>query len=130
MSASDGCRTVAVLTVDDQALFRTAAMAVVDATPGFEVVGEAASGEEALQLSARVRPDLVLLDVRMPGMDGVETARRLAEFDPGVVVVLISLEDTADVAARAQGSGAVAFVAKERLCPTLLSSLWDAYRRR
>jgi DNA-binding NarL/FixJ family response regulator len=130
MSVSEVRGTIGVLAVDDQALFRSAAMAVVDATPGFEVVGAAASGAEALRLTAQLRPDLVLLDVRMPGMDGVETARRLVAGEPGAVVVLVSLEDSADVAALAQGCGAVAFVAKERLCPALLASLWDAHGHR
>ena len=75
--------SIGVLTVDDQPLFRSAAAAVVDATPGFEAVGEASSGEEALQLSSELRPDLVLLDVRMPGMDGIETAQRLAATAAG-----------------------------------------------
>ena len=76
---------IGVLTVDDQPLFRSAAAAVVDATPGFEAVGEASSGEEALRLSSELRPDLVLLDVRMPGIDGIETARRLAATRPETV---------------------------------------------
>ena len=65
---------VRVLTVDDQAVFRGIAREVIDATPGFEAVGEAASGEEALAAVARLDPQLVLLDVRMPGLDGVDVA--------------------------------------------------------
>ena len=57
----------------------------MDATPGFVAVGEASSGEEALQLSSELEPDLVLVDVRMPGMDGIETARRLAATRPETV---------------------------------------------
>src|SRR5829696_277048 len=98
MSPSHTSRKVGVLTVDDQTLFRMAAAAVVDATAGFEAIGEAASGEEALRLSSALRPDLVLLDVRMPGMDGIETARRLAVAQPDTVVVLVSIEDMTDIA--------------------------------
>ena len=75
--------TVGVLTVDDQQVFREVAVAVIEATPGFEPVGQAASGEEALRLLETLRPDLALIDVRMPGMDGVETARRLAALFAG-----------------------------------------------
>jgi YesN/AraC family two-component response regulator len=62
---------VRVVTVDDQAAFRRAAEAVIRASPGFELAGEAASGEEGLSVVGRVQPDLVLVDVRMPGIDGV-----------------------------------------------------------
>ena len=73
---------VRVLTVDDQAVFRGIAREVIDATPGFESVGEAASGEEALAAVDRLDPQLVLLDVRMPGLDGIEVARRLRATHP------------------------------------------------
>jgi DNA-binding NarL/FixJ family response regulator len=129
MSTADGSRTVAVLTVDDQPLFRRAAIAVVDATPGFEAIGEAASGEEALALASTLRPDLILLDVRMPGMDGIETARRLTAAHPDIVVVLISLDDTAGLAALARSAGAVAWLPKQLLGPTLLTQLWTNHRR-
>jgi DNA-binding NarL/FixJ family response regulator len=118
---------IGVLTVDDQPLFRSAAAAVVDATPGFEAVGEASSGEEALRLSSELRPDLVLLDVRMPGMDGIETARRLAATRPETVIVLISIDDIGDIAPRARLAGAAASVRKQTLCPRLLEELWAAH---
>ena len=130
MSAGETQRTVGVLTVDDQPLFRTAAAAVVEATQGFESVGEAGSGEEALRLCATLRPDLVLLDVRMPGMDGIETARRLARSQPEALVVLISLDDLTDMAALLERSGAAASAQKQSLCPQVLERLWAAHRQR
>jgi DNA-binding NarL/FixJ family response regulator len=129
MSTRDTPRSVGVLTVDDQPLFRAAAAAVVDATPGFETIGEAASGEEALLLSPSLRPDLVLLDVRMPGIGGVETARRFAEAQPEAVVILISIEDMTDIAALVRTSGAAASVPKQALCPKVLAALWATHRR-
>jgi CheY-like chemotaxis protein len=72
-------RAVRVLTVDDQAVFRRIADDVIAATQGFEAVGEAGGGDEALEAVQRLAPDLVLLDVRMPGVDGIEVARRLVE---------------------------------------------------
>ena len=89
---------VGVLVVDDQTPFRRVALEVVEATPGFEPLGEAASGEEALALVAQLSPELILLDVRMPVMDGIETARRLSAVHPGGVVVLISIDDPVRVA--------------------------------
>jgi chemotaxis response regulator CheB len=70
---------VTVLTVDDQAVFRRAVGDLIAATPGFEEVGQATSGAEALELAQALQPDLVLLDVRMDDMDGIETAQRLLE---------------------------------------------------
>ena len=73
---------VRVLTVDDQVVFRRAARDVITATPGFEPVGDAESGEEALAEVERLRPELVLLDVRMPGIGGIEAARRIPQPIP------------------------------------------------
>jgi two-component system invasion response regulator UvrY len=116
-----------VVTVDDQAVFRSVAREVVEATPGFEPAGEAASGEEAIQLLEAVKPQLVLVDVRMPGMDGVETARRLRAAHPELVIVLISLEDPSSVPSTAADCGAVTFVRKQDFGPRLLRRLWGAH---
>jgi DNA-binding NarL/FixJ family response regulator len=118
---------VRVLTVDDQVVFREAARDVIDATDGFESVGDAGTGEEALAAVARLRPDLVLLDVRMPGCGGVEAARRITAAHPETVVVLISIEDTDEFAEDALASGAVAFVRKQDFGPAMLRSIWEAH---
>ena len=89
---SDPSNTVGVMVVDDQPPFRRAARAVINATEGFEAVGDAESGPEALRHVDQVQPDLVLIDVHMPDMDGFETARRLTESHPECVVVLVSLD--------------------------------------
>src|SRR4051794_41918513 len=81
---------VRVLTVDDQAPFREVARDLVEVTPGFAAVGEAESGEEALVMTRSVAPDLILLDLRMSGMDGLETARRLSAGHPPAGIVLVS----------------------------------------
>jgi two-component system invasion response regulator UvrY len=119
-------RTVRVLTVDDQAIFREAAREVIEATPGFEALADAASGAEALALVDALRPDLVLMDIRMPEMDGFETTRRLCASRPEAVVVLVSLEDSDDVPAGRE-CGAAASVRKQDFCPGLLQRLWGTY---
>lgn len=90
-----------------------AARRVIAATPGFEPLGEAASGEEALALAAELSPELILLDVRMPVMDGIETARRLSAEHPGAVVVLISINDPAELPQGVECCGAKALIRKQ-----------------
>jgi DNA-binding NarL/FixJ family response regulator len=120
-------RAVRVLTIDDQAIFRTLARAVIEATDGFAAIGEAAGGEEGLEAVARLAPDLVLLDVRMPGMGGIEVARRLAATHPEVVVVLISIEERIDVPSAAE-LDTVPLVRKQDFGPRLLRRLWAERR--
>ena len=118
---------VGVLTVDDQAVFRRVAREVIDATEGFEVLGEASSGEEALQLAETVEPDLFLVDVRMPGIDGPETARRLVAARPQSVVVLVSTEDPSAISSAAGSCGAVELIRKEDFAPATLRRLWSSH---
>ena len=108
-----------VLLVDDYAPFRESARGLLE-SGGFDVVGEAEDGEAALRLVKEVRPEVVLLDVHMPGLDGFEVARRLAELDPPPVVVLTSSRD--DYAPLVEGSAAHAFVRKDALSAETLAA--------
>jgi CheY-like chemotaxis protein len=119
---------VRVLTVDDQAVFRGIAREVIDATPGFQSVGEAASGEEALAAVDRLEPHLVLLDVRMPGLDGIEVARRLNATHTGTLLVLISIEDSVDLPSAARIADCVPLVRKQDFGPRLLKKIWREHR--
>jgi DNA-binding NarL/FixJ family response regulator len=123
-------RPVRVLTVDDQAVFRETARALVRRTPGFELVGESPDGETALRMAVDADPDIVLLDLRMTGLDGIETARRLSAQDPTRVIVLASATDVREVADLAGEAGAAAVIRKQWLSPRLLRGLWMAHRRR
>jgi len=116
--------SVAVLLVDDQAPFRSAARAVLRRTEGFELVGEAASGPEAIELANSLEPGLVLMDINMPEMNGVEATRRILTEHPSTVVFLCSTYDAADLPAGATTSGAAAYVHKEHLSPSTLRRLW------
>jgi two-component system, NarL family, invasion response regulator UvrY len=112
------------MVVDDQAPFRRAARAVIGATAGFEALGDAESGREALRSADQLEPDLVFIDLHMPGMDGLETARNLTDSHPECVVVLVSLDDLELPAEAVSACGAAAFVRKQELCPATLRSLW------
>jgi len=100
---------IGVMTVHHEEEARRAMRAVVSAASGFEVVGEAATAEEALELAVALRPDLALVAVRMPGIDGLETSRRLVAAlpDPTVVLLYASREPDADALARSEAAAAV-----------------------
>jgi two-component system, NarL family, invasion response regulator UvrY len=112
-----------VLVVDDSDAFRRAAASLVSAAPGLRLVGVAESGEEAIRLLPELKPDLVLLDVHMPGLGGLETARVIQSRRPEAVVVLVSA-DSGGIAADPRSLGAAAFLPKAELRPQKLAELW------
>ena len=113
---------VRVLIVDDQEPYRRAMGAVVDATDGFVVVGSATTGEESLTAAAELRPDLVLMDINLPGIDGIEAARRLSARPDGPVVVLLSTYDEDQF--ELSECGATAYIATAAFGPDRLSEAW------
>lgn len=119
--------TVGVLLVDDQPPFLVAARRLIDSTPGFESVGEATSGEGAVRLAAALRPDLVLMDVRMPGLGGLAAARCITTARSASAVVLVSADPQDVPDAAAEGCGAVAVISKQHLRPSSLTALWQRF---
>ncbi len=115
---------VPVLIVDDQAPFRRAAHAVITATDGFTVVGEAESGEEAVEMADALQPGLVLMDINLPGINGIEATRRITNAHPDAVVVLLSTYQAADLPSDADSCGAAAYVHKEEFGPALVQDVW------
>jgi DNA-binding NarL/FixJ family response regulator len=116
---------VSVLVVDDQAPFRLAARSVLRRAEGFELVGEAASGEEAVTMAAELHPELVLMDINMPGINGIEATRQIVANAPETVVFLCSTYQLSDLPPDAITSGARAYVNKEDLGAETLRRLWD-----
>jgi two-component system, NarL family, invasion response regulator UvrY len=116
--------TVRVLIVDDQAPFRSIARTVVGVTAGFDVVAEAETGEDAVVVAADSTPDLVLMDINMPGINGVEATRQILATQPEIVVVLVSTYQASDLPDGADTCGAAAYVHKEDMSPQMLTQLW------
>jgi DNA-binding NarL/FixJ family response regulator len=124
----DAGATVRVLIVDDQGTFRRAARSVVEVTTGFEVVGEAVTGEASLDAARALRPDLVLMDVHLPGIDGLEATRRiLAACDrQPPVILLLSTYEAGEYSDGPSECGAAAYLAKAEFGSASLSTAWAA----
>ena len=128
-ATEDTTRTVRVLIVDDQMPFRSVARTVIGMTAGFEVTAEAETGESAVDAVAEQTPDLVLMDINLPGINGIEATRRIRADHPDVEVILLSTYSEADLPADAHDVGALAYVHKEDFGPALVRDLWERARR-
>lgn len=116
---------VGVLIVDDQPPFRTVARTVVGLASGFRVVAEAESGEEAVAMASSEHPSLVLMDINLPGISGIEATRRITSDQPGTIVILMSTYDADSLPDDASSCGAARYVHKEDLSPALLVEIWE-----
>ena len=119
---------VRVLIVDDQALIRQALKTLLDLESGIEVVGEAADGLEALEMIPGTRPDVALVDVRMPRMDGVELVRHLAEEHPRVAAVVLTTFDDDEYVFEGLRAGARGYLLKDTVSGELVSAIRKASR--
>jgi DNA-binding NarL/FixJ family response regulator len=119
--------TVRVLVVDDEEIFRQAMAHVVAATEGFIVVGSAATGEESLAMAEASLPDLVLMDVNLPGIDGPEATQRLRSVEPRPIVLLLSTYDEVEV--DYLSSGAAGYISKAAFGPDRLTDAWTTASR-
>ena len=120
----DAVSAVPVLIVDDQIPFRRAARMVLAATPGFEVVGEAMSGEEAIEQYEALEPGLVLMDINLPGISGIEATRQITAAHPDALVLLLSTYRADDLPESAETCGAAGYVNKEQFEPAVVLDLW------
>ena len=117
---------VSVMIVDDQPPFRAAARAVVDRVDGFDLVAEVDSGEAAVATSDQLDLDLVLMDINMGELDGIEATRRIVAAHPSTKVILVSTYTLDDLPPGARTSGAMAYLNKDELSPRLVRRLWEA----
>jgi DNA-binding NarL/FixJ family response regulator len=116
---------VRVLIVDDQEPFRVAAQMVVEATEGFEVAGVAETGESSIEMVRDVHPDLVLMDVNLPGMNGLDATRRILGGSDHVVVFVLSTYTEDEYGPRAVESGAAEYIPKSAFSPERLTQAWQ-----
>lgn len=124
----DEVQTVSVLIVDDQPPFRAVARTVVDLAPGFAVVGEAETGEAALQQATELAPSIVLMDINLPGINGIDATRQIVGAAPDTVVILLSTYDADSLPSGADDCGAAGYVHKEDFSPAMLRDLWTEAR--
>ncbi|MEU1736685.1 response regulator transcription factor [Streptosporangium sp. NPDC020145] len=115
--------TIRVLLADDESLLRMAFTMVLDAQPDMEAVGEAADGAEAVRLARTLRPDVVLMDVRMPGMDGIEATGRITRVSPSSKVLILTTFDLDEYAFAGLRAGASGFLLKNALPEELLAAI-------
>lgn len=118
---------VTVLVVDDSPAYLGALRDVVEATSGFVLVGEARTGERAVELAAAVEPDLVLMDVRLPGLGGIEAGAQIAATGSQTVIMLLSSADEQAIPRRS-AAVAAAVLDKRKLSARALVELWSAHR--
>ena len=114
--------TLRVVVADDQALVRVGFCGIIAATPGFTVVGEAGNGAEAVEAARRTKPDVILMDVRMPVMDGIEATRRITE-STDVRVLILTTFDLDEYVFAALRAGASGFLLKDTLPADLLTAI-------
>jgi DNA-binding NarL/FixJ family response regulator len=115
--------TVRLVLADDQPLIRAGLRVLIADTPGLDVVGEAGTGAEAVELVGRLRPDVVLMDIRMPGMDGIEATRLITAGDRAARVLILSTFDADDYVYAALRAGASGFLVKDMALDDILAAV-------
>jgi DNA-binding NarL/FixJ family response regulator len=119
---------IKILIVDDQVLFREALSTLLSIHADFVVVGEAGNGEDAVQLAQNMHPDIILMDLRMPVMNGVNATRKIKEFNPDIKVIVLTTFDDDDDVINALRAGAVGYLMKDVSSEKLFEAIFSAYR--
>src|SRR3712207_1667366 len=126
--SGEGAISVRLLIADDHALVRSGLRSMLEREPGIEIVGEARNGREAVELCRSLRPDLVLMDVRMPEMDGLEATRAIKRELPETGVLMVTMHENRDYMLEADKAGAAGYVLKDAARDELVSAVWRVAR--
>jgi len=116
-------KAVRVLIADDQTLFRAGLARLLDEDPRVEVVGQAVDGQEAAKQAAKLKPDVILMDLKMPNVDGIEATRQIIEADPNIKVVMLTTFETDSQVIQALKAGASGYVLKDSSAQAIVSTL-------
>ncbi len=119
---------IQILIADDHGVLRAGLRALLSAEPGMQVVGEAADGPEALRMAGELCPDVVLLDISMPGLGGIETTRQLAESLPDARVLILTVHEDEHLLREVMRAGAAGYVTKRAIEPELLNAIHAVWR--
>ena len=123
----DMSTTIKVFLVDDHEIFRNGLKQLVDSEPDMEVIGEAGDGETALEVLRTLSPDVIIMDIRMPGINGVETSQMLLKREPQTRILFFSLYDSPDYVARALEMGASGYILKDTSNKIFLTAIRTVY---
>jgi DNA-binding NarL/FixJ family response regulator len=123
MSTTVAVRAIRVLVVDDQTLFRTGLTSLLSEDERVDVVGQAVDGADAVKQAAKVKPDVVLMDIRMPNVDGIEATRQIIESVPGCKVLVLTTFETDSQVIQALKAGASGYVLKDSTASAIVSSI-------
>jgi DNA-binding NarL/FixJ family response regulator len=116
-------KKIRVLIADDHRLFAEALEAILSSEPEIQVVGRAQTGEEAVEQALALKPDVILMDIAMPGLDGVEATKRIRREDRGACVLMLTGSNARTDVARARAAGAAAYVTKDRIAAHLIEAI-------
>ena len=126
--SGEGAVSIRLLIADDHALVRSGLRSMLGREPGIEIVGEARNGREAVELCRSLRPDLVLMDVRMPEMDGLEATRTIKRELHETGVLMVTMHENRDYMLEATKAGAAGYVLKDAARDELVGAVWHVAR--
>jgi DNA-binding NarL/FixJ family response regulator len=119
----EAVQKIGVIVVDDHDLFRTGLVMLLSGEDGIDVLGQASGGRTGVRLTRELRPDVVLMDLRMPDLDGPDATRQILEFDPSIRVLALTIATDDDTVATAIGAGACGFLAKDTPVESLVAAI-------